>query len=526
MTGGTGSDNGAYVDSFGAASYSNSNGTLAFTGNWTEGGGETTSPTAGDISITGGRLQFNQGVDGGETIERAVNLAGATAATVSFTYEDDNLNGGQTVIVEARNVNTNAWEVVTGGTLGGGANGTFNFSAALTPAQIGSNSAIRFRTTGDGNNWTMATTSTSTISRSTSSRRASTPGRHGQRRCRRRHHRLERQCDGGPTDGRDIVNGGTEGTAGDTFVINGNTSSEAYTIYTLAAWDAVAGNDIASFGGRTPEIVVTRGGSAFANVIAELSEIEEIRINGIEPTGATGGAGAGDTFTVVGDFTATSLRLNTITIDGDEGDDTIDISALTSAHRIVFRSNGGNDTIIGALQAEDVIELPEGADPATYHLVENQDGTKTISNGTHSVTFSGMVPPQFETNEPDEDDEEETETPNEDDETPTAGGDDDEEETETATDGVVRTGTAQSDTLVGTPGDDSIVAFAGDDIAVGHAGADAISAGEGADFVNGGAGRDVIFAGAGDDHVFAGADADIVYGDAGRTASSAIRATT
>ncbi|MCP1775979.1 hypothetical protein [Bradyrhizobium japonicum] len=67
----------------------------------------------------------------------------------------------------------------------------------------------------------------------------------------------------------------------------------------------------------------------------------------------------------------------------------------------MFKSNGGNDTIIGALQAEDVIELPEGADPATYHLVENQDGTKTISNGTHSVTFSGMVPPQFEPNEPD-----------------------------------------------------------------------------------------------------------------------------
>ena len=28
-----------------------------------------------------------------------------------------------------------------------------------------------------------------------------------------------------PTDGRDLVNGGTEGTAGDTFVINGNASS-------------------------------------------------------------------------------------------------------------------------------------------------------------------------------------------------------------------------------------------------------------------------------------------------------------
>ena len=313
-----------------------------------------------------------------------------------------------------------------------------------------------------------------------------------------------------PNDGRDIVNGGTEGAAGDTFVINGNTSSEAYRIYTLTAWDAVAGNDIASFGGRTPEIVITRNGEAFANVIAELSEIEEIRINGVEPTGAgVGGAGAGDTFQVIGDFTATSLRLNTITIDGDEGDDTIDISALTSAHRIVFRSNGGNDTIIGALQAEDVIELPVGADPASYHLVENQDGTKTVSNGTHSVTFSGVVPPQFQTEQPDEDEDEQEEN-----ETPTTGCDD-EEATPTPATGVVRTGTPQSDTLVGTQGDDTIVALAGDDIAIGDAGADAISAGEGADFVSGGSGRDVIFAGTGNDHVFAGADADIVYGDDG-----------
>jgi Ca2+-binding RTX toxin-like protein len=183
------------------------------------------------------------------------------------------------------------------------------------------------------------------------------------------------------------------------------------------------------------------------------------------------------------------------------GDDTVDISALTSAHRIVFRSNGGNDTIIGALQAEDVIELPEGSDISTYNLVENENGTKTISNGTHSVTFTGVVPPQFQTDAPG-DGEEENETPPEDDEaTPSVG--------------TVKTGTAAADVLMGTAGDDNIIAFAGDDVAMGDAGADVISAGEGGDFVSGGAGRDVIFAGAGDDQVLAGADNDIVYGDAG-----------
>src|SRR4029453_7034409 len=229
------------------------------------------------------------------------------------------------------------------------------------------------------------------------------------------------------------------------------------------------------------------------SVIAQLQEIEEIRINGFDPSGVT--PIAGDAIQIIGDFSGTSLRLNTITIEGDEGDDTIDISALTSAHRIVFRSNGGNDTIIGALQAEDVLELPADADPATYHLVENQDGTKTISNGTHSVTFSGVVPPQFQAEEPDED-EEENETPHDDcdgEETPTTGGDE-----ETPVTGLVRTGTPQADTLVGPEGDETNGAVAGDDIAIGNAGADAISAGEGADLVTGGGGRDVIFAGSGD----------------------------
>jgi len=306
----------------------------------------------------------------------------------------------------------------------------------------------------------------------------------------------------GATDGRDVVNGGTEGGLGDTFVINGNTTSETYNIYTRAAWDAIAGNNGNQLNGAT-EIVITRNGSNFAAIVAELREIEEIRINSVDPSGTTGGAGPGDTFNVIGDFSGTSLRLNTITIDGDGGDDTIDISALTSAHRIVFKSNGGNDTIIGALQAEDVIELPEGADLSTYDLVEHPDGTKTISNGTHSVTFSGVVPPQFQTDEPGDDDEEDdNETPSDDDET-------------TSSAGALKTGTPGADVLIGTTDDDNIVAFAGDDVAMGNGGADGISAGEGADFVSGGSGRDVIFAGAGDDQVLAGADNDIVYGDAG-----------
>ena len=65
---------------------------------------------------------------------------------------------------------------------------------------------------------------------------------------------------------------------------------------------------------------------------------------------------AGDTFELIGDFSATSLRPNTITIEGSSADDTIDISALTSNHRVVFNANGGNDTIVGTPRPQDVIE--------------------------------------------------------------------------------------------------------------------------------------------------------------------------
>jgi Ca2+-binding RTX toxin-like protein len=155
-------------------------------------------------------------------------------------------------------------------------------------------------------------------------------------------------------DGRDIVNGGAEGTGGDTFVITGNANAEQYRIYTRAAWDALTGNNGSSLNAAT-EIVITRGANTdFANsVIAELRDIEEIRINGFDPSGS--GIIGGDTIQVIGDFSTTSLRLNTITIDGSLASDTIDISALTSDHRIVFNTNGGSDVVVGELRPQDVV---------------------------------------------------------------------------------------------------------------------------------------------------------------------------
>jgi Ca2+-binding RTX toxin-like protein len=326
----------------------------------------------------------------------------------------------------------------------------------------------------------------------------------------------------GDTDGRDVINGGLEGAAGDTFVINGNASSEVYRVYTRAAWDSLPGTNLNTLNPATEIVVMRQVGVAPATIIAELREIEEIRINSVDPAGTSGGAGTGDTFEIIGDFSSTSLRLNTITIDGQAGDDTIDISSLGSAHRIVFRSNGGNDTIIGTLRPQDVIELPEGATIADYEVsIDEETGLTTLTSDTQTITFhapEGM--PSFGGGEQEQDDDEDpVETPDtpvdgEGDETPDEVDDTDEdaEEDEDEDDavGVVSpgsiAGTAVADILLGTASGDVIIALGGDDILRGQADDD---------FLSGGAGRDMVFGGIGNDDILGGGDADMLYGDAG-----------
>ncbi|WP_436071322.1 peroxidase family protein [Devosia sp. LjRoot3] len=310
----------------------------------------------------------------------------------------------------------------------------------------------------------------------------------------------------GPTDGRDTVNGGTEGTAGDTFVVNGNALAETYRIYTKAA-ATTAGFVSAAL----TEIVITRQvGAAPATVIAELREIEEIRINGIDPAGNT--TASGDTIQIFGDFSTTSLRLNTITIEGDAGDDTVDISALSSAHRIVFRSNGGHDTIIGTLRPEDVIELPIGADPAEY-TSSTTDGVTTLTNGQHSISYVATGEGPQIGGDDDEDDEDEDDHEDDDHEDDDCDDDDDDDDASSAGGPVL--GTPQDDVLLGTSGGDLVFGFAGTDYIIANAGVDVIRAGAGDDFVDAGAGRDVVFADDGDDDVFGGDDDDLIYGEAG-----------
>lgn len=97
---GDGVDN--YRDEFASASYSLSAGTLDWSGySWTE-EGETTNPSAGQIQINSGQLRFLASAST-RAIWRRANLAGYTAATLSYSYNESAGSTNDAVQVQVRN---------------------------------------------------------------------------------------------------------------------------------------------------------------------------------------------------------------------------------------------------------------------------------------------------------------------------------------------------------------------------------------------------------------------------------------
>ena len=160
----------------------------------------------------------------------------------------------------------------------------------------------------------------------------------------------------GATDGRDIVDGGADS---DTYQVNGRAgTNETFRIYTRDAFLAINAAAVLAAG---TEIIITRNGTDAASIITELDNIEEIGVNTLAVSANDGngvvnsGVISGDTVEVYGDFNTTSLNFNTITIGGTAGSDTVNISGLTSEHRIVFNTNGAGDNVIGNLRPQDVV---------------------------------------------------------------------------------------------------------------------------------------------------------------------------
>jgi hypothetical protein len=323
----------------------NSTGTTAWTSGWIE-AADDNNIRAGQVQIDGGAnngtndLRFVTG--DGASLTRAVNLAGATSATLSFAFDKNGIDVGEFVQVQFSadgseagfaNVTNGLITNVNNTNASGNAAGTLNLT--LTGA-FSATSAIRFvssaisgpnediRIDNVAVNYTAANpTLTGTAAGEVLAGNANGTNFSGLG-------GNDRIFAGGGDDtiswsvgdGRDFVDGGANDLLGDRFVVNGDNSVEAYIVYTSTA-AGLAG--ITGLNSAT-EMVITRNGA----VIAELDNIEEVTIN------TSGGA---DSTAAIGDFGTTSLFFNTITVNGGGGSDTINASLLTSAHKLVLNQD-------------------------------------------------------------------------------------------------------------------------------------------------------------------------------------------
>ncbi|MGE3804412.1 MAG: hypothetical protein AB7K24_07050, partial [Gemmataceae bacterium] len=111
---------GTFLDQFNSQNYNLSNGTVAWPGPWLETSDNgTSSPTSGQIQIandtvaTAGnmRLRILGGTNQSPTIQRPVNIAGATTATLSFNYRRVSLENNDFVYVQTSSDGNN-WATV------------------------------------------------------------------------------------------------------------------------------------------------------------------------------------------------------------------------------------------------------------------------------------------------------------------------------------------------------------------------------------------------------------------------------
>jgi hypothetical protein len=171
-------------------------------------------------------------------------------------------------------------------------------------------------------------------------------------------------------DGSDIVDGGSNGTTGDTFIINGNTgTAETWKVFVKAA-GSTSITGINSGLNRDSRIIITRqtgNNAANANpglndVVAQLINIEELIFNtSLITTGGntpTSGAGPinvnGDRVILYGNFTGL-LNYNTIRVNGGEDGAIVDISQLESDHRIILTGPSAYNSILGPTRPQDII---------------------------------------------------------------------------------------------------------------------------------------------------------------------------
>ena len=194
-------------------------------------------------------------------------------------------------------------------------------------------------------------------------------------------------------DGNDRVDGGSE-TGADTVVLTNTGASATFTVGTVTGGSEIT-PQAPGIDNTDIEVSVDSGGSV------RMDEIEDIVLNL--------GSG-GDTVNVTTPLGTTALHVNTITVNGGIGNDTVDASGITSGHRVVFNGGNGNDTftsgggddIFNGGEGDDVFYAGAGSDvfdggtgndrvelsgnSADYTVKYNADGTVTLTHTSGAVT--------------------------------------------------------------------------------------------------------------------------------------------
>ncbi len=257
--------------------------------------------------------------------------------------------------------------------------------------------------------------------------------------------------------------------------------------------------------------------------------------------GVGGNAGGdGDLVSIVGNFGSTSLNYNTITVNDRDGGASVDITGLSSEHRIVFNTDA-NGQVIGETRPQDVVNH-SGSSTGGGQTTEGQttggqtgegehappangggsgSGTRPRTEGEHAAAASGGTASVTDHSSESEDEHENenehaasqshasTKAPSG--ETGMGNGEHGGVTANGASAAIV--GTSSGDAI--SAGEQKVVSTGdGDDVVTTGDGA-VVHSGAGDDIVTTGDGRNVVLAGSGDDVVTTGAGNDKVFGEAG-----------
>ena len=148
--GGGGSCDGTFRDEFNAASFSGDDGTLPWAGDWLE-VGESNGATSGDIRVMNDesnyQLRTRDNDNGGEGVEREVDLSGAASATLAYDYRRMNLDSSSdyTSVEVSANGAAGPWTELTRHQ-GSGNDSSYQPASYNISSYIAGNTRIRFKT--------------------------------------------------------------------------------------------------------------------------------------------------------------------------------------------------------------------------------------------------------------------------------------------------------------------------------------------------------------------------------------------